>query len=303
MTERFESEPEARALLARLDPSLAEQPLRRSALGAEKIVWQVGDAHVLRVARNGEVAARMAGERRILEAIAGRLLLPTPSPVAVSEDEGADLCRKAPGEPLDWEAFAALGDAARDRLPDRFGRFVASLHRAIEACEARARGIPELRFAPNERPDVMESVLRAPLRGSAGEDLLSRVLALAPDLMAPVPEPVLLHDDLSHHNIGFDAEGTMRSVFDFAGGGLGDRHRDLRYAPGLGEGDDGAALAYEQASGIAISRRRQRAWHAFSALANLAYSLTSEPEALQTVRRAWVASVAAWPADWIGVEG
>ena len=245
----------------------------------------------------------MADERRILEAIAGRLLLPTPIPVAVSEPEGADLCRKAPGESLDWEAFAALGQQAHDRLPTRFGRFAASLHGAIGVAEARARGIPDLRFAANELPEGMESVLRAPLRGSAGENLLDRVLALAPDLMAPVCEPVLLHDDLSHHNIGFDAEGTMQSVFDFAGGGLGDRHRDLRYAPGLGEGDDRAALAYEEASGVVISRRRQRAWHALSALANLAYSLVSEPEALQDVRRAWVASVSAWPAEWIGLEG
>ena len=281
-----------RDLLREMAPELVVEPLRPSATGVEKAVWHVGRHHVLRVPRTDGAAERMAVERRVLERIAGRCTLPTPEVVAVEAERGVDLCRKAPGEPLDWRQWPGLGEARKRALLRPFGEFVASLHEALPVEEARALGVRELVWPPAQKlADDLTGRTRTP--GQAA--LLEVALAAAPALHAAPGELVLLHHDLSHHNIGFDPDtGAITGVFDFGEALLGEPVRDLRYDPGLELGDDSAVRAYEEARGVSLSRDRQRAWHAWSALSNLAWSLANEDAELQAMRFGWVDAVAAW---------
>ncbi len=280
--------------MAQLAPELADERLQRAAHGVEKQVWLVGSRHMLRLPRSARAARRMEVERRVLRRIHGCLPLPTPELLAVSEAPDADLCRRAPGRPLDWREWAALPMTTRRAVRAPFGEFLASLHAAMSLEEARGLGVRELLWPPIEQ---VREVLDGRMGEPAREALLEGVLDAAPRFQREPREKVLLHGDLSHHNIAFDAESLRPTgVFDFADVSVGDAHRDLRYDPGLEEGDDTAVRAYERArgGGVSISRPLQRAWHAWSALANLAWSLRNEGEELQRARFGWVDAVAAW---------
>ncbi len=279
-------------LVERLAPELAEAPRRRAAQGFHKQVVFVGDAHVLRIPRQPGFRGPLETERRVLGRIEGRLCLPTPRVVAVDPESGADLCVRAPGEALDWRAWGRLGPAARTRASERFGRFLAELHLEVDADEAAALGV-----SPAEPPDAdaLRARLAHVLRAGRRALLLEATLDAIPRLRAPVVEPRLLHGDLSHHNIGYDLETSRPvGVFDFGMARVGDPHRDLRYDPGLERADPRVVDEYVATGGPPISRARQRAWHAWSALDNLAHSLAHEGPELQAARWGWVDAVAAW---------
>ena len=290
--ESLEQEEQATALLSRLAPHLVEAARVSATMGAHKRVFFVGQDYILRIPRDDLVRQRLEIERRVLRRLEGRLCLPTPRVVAVDPETGADLCIKAPGHVIDWRAWGKLGKSGRARLGRSFGRFLADLHAEIPATEALDMGVSEYSL-----PDgaFLEENLACVMKTSRRKDLLSAVLATLPRLGEHTREPVLLHDDFSHHNIGFELPSMKAvGVFDFGGAQVGDPHRDLRYDPGL-EGDERLVVdEYEAAGGQPISRGRQRAWHALSALENLIHSLANEGPELQAARWGWVDSVASW---------
>ena len=227
--------------------------------------------------------------------------LPTPRVVAAAAD-GHDLCLKAPGEALSWREWE-LWSRNTARICPPFGRFLAALHEALPFERARELGVPE---DVGPAPGYLYEHLSGRLETRPRQRLLAALLEAAPVLLAPWRERVLLHDDLSLHNVGFDrASGRMVGIFDFGSCAIGDPHRDLRYDPGLESKDESAVRAYEEARGMALSRGRQRAWHAWSALDNLAWSLEHEghdPE-LQAARWGWVDSVADWDLGFLSKLG
>ena len=141
---------------------------------------------------------------------------------------------------------------------------------------------------------VVDSRIVGPQEAFDGE-LLDAVVEVVPGLSLTACRTVALHNDLSHHNVGFDTRSSLATgVFDFAGAVVGDPHRDLRYDPSIEFEGDAMLRAYEEARGLEMSLGRQRAWHAASALENLRWSLDNEDEVLQGARWGWVDAVAAW---------
>jgi len=261
-------------------------------MGAHKRVFFVGQDYILRIPRHDLVRQSLEVERRVLRRLEGRLCLPTPRLVAVDPETGADLCLKAPGRVIGWRAWGDLGESGRTKVGRSFGRFLADLHAEIPATEALSMGVPEYTLPDSAS---LEDRLAAVMKGGRRKQLLSAVLTALHRLGEETREPVLLHGDFSHHNIGFELPGMKAvGVFDFGGAHVGDPHRDLRYDPGL-EGDERLVVdEYEAAGGQPISRARQRAWHALSALENLIHSLANEGPELQAARWGWVDSVANW---------
>ncbi len=187
---------------------------------------------------------------------------------------------------------AQLGAAEKAKLALPFAHFLARLHAEIPADEANALGVPDYVV-----PDIeaLSDPLAKRLGSPARLRLLDSMTAAVPSMAAPGPPLVLLHNDFSHHNIGFDPESSEAvGVFDFGSAFVGDLHRDLRYDPGIPIADATVVRTYEALSGVQVSRPRQRAWHALSALENLAYSLDHEGPELQAARWGWVDAVAAW---------
>ena len=291
--ESLEEEEQATGLLAKLAPHLVgEARVSATIGGSDKRVFFVGQDYILRSPRHDLVRQRIEVEQRVLRRLEGRLCLPTPRLVAVDPETGADLCLKAPGDVVGWRAWGELGRSARSKLGRSFGRFLADLHAEIPATEALGMGVPEYTLPDSAS---LEDRLAAVMKGARRKQLLSAVLATLPWLGEETREPVLLHGDFSHHNIGFELPSMKAvGVFDFGGAHVGDPHRDLRYDPGL-EGNDRLVVdEYEAAGGQSISRPRQRAWHALSALQNLIHSLANEGPELQAARWGWVDSVASW---------
>ncbi|MCP5042579.1 MAG: aminoglycoside phosphotransferase family protein [bacterium] len=287
---------EARNLLSAIAPEFAAAELRLAAGGSSKVVWYVGDQHVLRLPLHRLARQQMEVERRLLTRLAGKFELNIPIPVATDRlaknPRGADLCKMAPGQALDWKEWDRLtvGEKAQLSLP--FARFLLRLHAEIPASEASRLGVPDYAV-----PEIewLRDRLAKPLSSPRHARLLDAILAAAPALAGPGAPLALLHNDLSHHNIGFDPNRRKPvGVFDFGEACVGDLHRDLRYDPGLPTNDETVVRVYEEGSGVQVSRARQRVWHALSALENYTYSLDHEGPELNANRRLWVDTVAGW---------
>ena len=141
----------------------------------------------------------------------------------------------------------------------------------------------------------VESRLVGRMETAAREAFLADLLAVAPALYEEAAPAVLLHDDFSHHNLGFSPDGRrVLGVFDFTNACLGDPHRDLRYAFTFEPFAEAMIAEYEAARNVRLERSRLRAWHAWSAMASLAWDLgEGEPERLPA-RWGWVDQVASW---------
>ncbi len=287
---------EARNLLSVIAPEFETAELHLASGGSSKVAWYVGDQHVLRLPLHPLARQQMEVERRLLTRLAGKLGLETPVPIATDgmaeNPRGADLCRMAPGRALDWKEWGRLSAGEKAQLFLPFGRFLAHLHAEIPANEASRLGIPDY-VAPEI--EWLRDRLAQPLSRPKHTRLLDAISAAVPTLASPGAPRALLHNDLSHHNIGFDPKSREPvGVFDFGDACVGDRHRDLRYDPGLPANDETVVRVYQGESGVQISRARQRAWHALSALENYAYSLDHEGPELNANRQRWVDTVADW---------
>lgn len=279
-------------LLSRLEPSLVDRPWAAAKMGSQKLVYFVGQDHILRIPVNDSVRLELEIEQRLLKRLEGRLCLPIPKIVSVDPETGADLCFKAPGEIISWQFWGDLGASRRSKVGRSFGHFLANLHSEITADEAISIGVPE--YKPPELEYFQEHLSRV-MKGRRREYLLSSVIAVLPKLSVYKLVPVLLHNDFSHHNIGFELPNMKAiGVFDFGDAHVGDPHRDLRYDPGLDRDEYIVVNEYEESGGQPISRARQRAWHAVSVLENLIYSLANEGHELQAARWGWVDFVSGW---------
>ena len=205
-----------------------------------------------------------------------------------AESDGSwDLLRKAPGARIAPGAWEEVTGEAQARIAKQLGAFLAELHEAVPAREAAELGV-EAGFWP---PDVawVETRLAGRLDTPERCRLMEALIPAAHRLHGPAPLPeVLLHDDFSHHNMGFDAPPTRAlGVFDFTGVWIGDPHRDLRFAFTFEPFAELMVTTYEAARGVALDRARLRAWHAWSAATALAWGLHHGDEQWCSLRWAW----------------
>ena len=281
-----------RNILVRLEPSLAGSSCVPAIAGSQKRVYFIGNNHILRIPFNESVRRELEIEQQLLKRLEGRLCLPVPKLIAVDSETGADLCLKAPGEVISWQVWGELGPSGRSKVGRYFGHFLADLHSEVSIDEALTLGVPE--YIPPV-PEYFKDNLASIMTGCRLEYLLSSVLAVLPRLCEQTLKPVLLHNDFSHHNIVFELPSMKAvGVFDFGDAHIGDLHRDLRFDPGLECDENIVVDEYEESGGQRISRARQRAWHAVSALECLIHSLKNEGADLQAARWGWVGYVSDW---------
>jgi aminoglycoside phosphotransferase (APT) family kinase protein len=211
-------------------------------------------------------ARRLAGERRLLRALAPRVSFAVPDPLGPL-DGPLDLRRRVAGDTGMRLHWSTLEDPARaERYAEDLARVLAELHGAFAPAELRAvapppdvveypRPVPGLRAVVASLPADIHARLHA---------ALDRYATLDPD----GPEPVLVHGDLGTHNLAFDPE-TRRVVglFDFEGATAHDRHHDFKYLPSFGPRVMRRVLdGYRARSGATIDVGRVRLVHLATAL-------------------------------------
>ncbi len=288
----LEEDEKIRQLLTRLEPSLADSSWVRAIAGSQKRVYFIGQNHILRIPFNESVRRELEIEQQLLKRLEDRLCLPVPKLIAVDPETGSDLCLKTPGEVITWQVWGEMGPSGRSKVGHYFGHFLADLPSEVSLDEALSIGVPE--YTPPV-PDYFQENLARVITCGRHEYLLNSVLAVLPGLCKQTLKPVLLHNDFAHHNIGFELPGMKAvGVFDFGDAHIGDPHRDLRFDPGLECDEYIVVNEYEKSGGQQISRARQRAWHAVSALECLIHSLANEGPDLQAARWGWIDYVSNW---------
>lgn len=276
--------------IARLLERHAEIELRPAQLRFERRDWRwlafLPGSRALYVAQAPEGRAWLARERALLRALAPRLRVAVPQPLADDAFAlGLDVRALVPGETM-WglrPEHRARVDAMT-RFARALGTLAAELHGALPADElARLVGEPcPERWPPPPaylRARVPGS-LRAPSPrpGAAGRALERRMLAVIDRYEralddARAADEALVHDDLGSHNLVFEPRSKrLVGVFDFAGAGWRDRHLDFKFLPSYGDALLETALTeYEARAGVRPSRARVRTYHAATAIAYLAW--------------------------------
>ncbi|HQK31943.1 MAG TPA: aminoglycoside phosphotransferase family protein [Phycicoccus sp.] len=214
---------DARAILARLDPRLADASLTEVGEGWDNIAYAVDGHLLLRVGKHTDVAERrrVTAKDVAVLAFAGRnSSLPTNKVLAADPDEGAILMTLVPGEPAevraprDRAAFAATLATFLTRLhmvP------VSELGEVVEPDRSQAEWLRETSEAWSAARHLFD-----PRDQRQIEDFLAQ----------PVPDPprrmVFCHNDLGEEHILLTNGGAAVSgVIDWSDAVLGDPARDL----------------------------------------------------------------------------
>lgn len=221
-----------RRLLAAQFPHWADEPIEPVAsAGTDHALYRLGDDMAVRLPRVAWAVGQVEAESSLLPALASRLPLAIPAPVAIGEPAGEypwhwGVYRWLPGEPAtldrladERQAAVALAgfiaalqriDASRDPLsgPSRFGRGAPLATRD----DSTRRSIASLR-------DI--GLLDAGAATAAWEDALT-----APAWDRP---PVWLHGDLHAGNL-LANNGRLSAVIDWGCAGVGDPACDIMTA-------------------------------------------------------------------------
>lgn len=240
-------------------------------------------SHVAWVALTAEATARLAIERMVLQALAGRLPVSIPSSV-VHRDRVCVRTRVSGRSGLQHHRRAVDDHAVGEAWARQFGMLFATVHTALsaEALEALiAAGLPT-------RPAVDLDDVR---RGAAA---LSSIKAQRlVDSYEPGGDRTFLHGDLGSHNVVVDGQGHIVGLYDFDEACVADRHHEFRWLPSYGEANLAVALAvYQGKTGVAVDIARVRRVHALAALEQYGWGLRAPEEHRRTRRtlaqtRAW----------------
>jgi len=291
---------EIAALLSSSAPQLLGEPIEERARSEDKTVWSVGGC-VVRRANSAPVRDLFRREHRLLHHVRGRVSLGVPTPLFITATGEFDILEKAPGEPVAFEWWASLDAVSQEGIASHFGRFLAEFHELFPLETASAMGFERSFWPPSA--SWIETRLRGRLDSPERRSLLEDLLRVAPWLHEEALPPVLLHDDFCHHNAGFSEDGKqVLGAFDFTHARIGDPHRDLRYAFTCEPFAETMIREYERTRRLQLDRRRLRAWHAWSALAVLAWELHEGDSRRLPMRWGWVDQVAAWDRDFLDVE-
>lgn len=220
---RFEQDL-VRALLREQHPDLADLELRDVAGGWDNQQWRLGAELAVRLPRTERAPALLRTEQKWLPVLAGRLPLPTPTPVRIGEPSALfghtwTITRWVEGEPADC-APITRADAA-----DTLAGFLKALHRqAPEGAPVNpTRGVP-----PAGMQDGFTSSLHV-IAGDPSADAAREVWEKAVAAPAWHGAPTWLHGDLHPANVVV-REGTLSGVIDFGDMCAGDPATDLSAA-------------------------------------------------------------------------
>jgi len=198
----------------------------------------LADDLMVYVPANDPARVRLGAQRRMLARVASRVSFSVPRPVGPLD---ADLDLRVP-------ATGLTGGAHHERLmrePDLLakaaewmGRTLAELHDALTRTELDALAVP------NAPWPYLEEALERGVDAHLESDARDRAYEAIGRWRERAGEPeVLVHGDFASHNFAFDgASGMPRGVFDFHGGGRGQRVIDFAYLPSFGEDATARAL-------------------------------------------------------------
>lgn len=248
--------------------------------------------HIVWIAGDDGSARRLAVERRVLAALAGRL--PVEIPRSVAHAARACLRTKVVGRSGLDQHRRAMTDAtvAADYAVELAGLF-AAVHGALSTAElARLvdAGLP--RVARLDLDDVVRAA--RDLDGARRDRALDLVEVHRAQAVAP-GDRAFLHGDLGSHNLVVDDAGRITGLFDFEESCEGDRHHEFRWMPSYGPAFVRRALdVYGECTGASVDIRRVRRLHALVALEQLGWGLREPAEHVRTGRtldetRAWAA--------------
>jgi aminoglycoside phosphotransferase (APT) family kinase protein len=221
-------------LIAQTAPALAHEPVARLSHGWDCDVFTLGEAYVVRVARNLSAAEGIVREAKLLPQLAARLPLPIPRPVhlRVPVDEGGTcfgVYQKLPGHCL---ADVPLLDDDYAQLAPALGAFVRSLHAFEPPGDLDLPGDLWGRLDPSTRSAPMRTAL-AQLAWEGGLSRSQHVrLEAALDLAERTEltsQRVLVHADLHPWNMLIGEDG-FTGIIDWVDAHLGHPALDLAMA-------------------------------------------------------------------------
>ena len=222
------------ARLANRCPGLTVETIAELGAGDFCVAYLVNGATVVRVARHAEAAASLRREACLLPSIAPHidLRIPVPDRSGLDAEPAFATYALLPGSPLTPAQYRRLSGPERDRCVRQVAHFLAQLH-ATDLGVARACGVDQAAYLrPYDR--LLERAQRLINTGS----LSSTVRAVVEHALAqPLPSigrqdatSVLLHGDLSHDHILFDARRhEIVSIIDFGDVTMGDPAWDFVY--------------------------------------------------------------------------
>ncbi|WP_418001851.1 aminoglycoside phosphotransferase family protein [Mycobacterium sp. PDNC021] len=213
-----------RALLRDQHPDLADFELREVNGGWDNQMWRLGEKLAVRLPRTERAAALLEIERRWLPALAGRLSLPTPTPVRIGRPSRLfqhtwTIARWVEGTPADQAPIRRIEAA------ETLAKFLGALHHhaPADAPTNSGRGIPLAEFE-DETDEWFDVIADHPDAGSARK-IWDKAVA-APTWTGP---PLWLHGDLHPANTVV-ADGMLTGVIDFGEMCAGDPATDLAAA-------------------------------------------------------------------------
>ena len=265
-----------RHLVVEQFPDWAELPLERAGDGTVNVIYRLGRELALRLPRRGGNEAPDDREARILAAVATRLPVDIPRPVAHG--------RPGAGYPWFWSVHTWLEGALPDGpLP---AEEVAGLIRSLRAVDLR--GAPEPAGGRNRPLAALEEYVRDALTrvDAPGALELWEQAAQAPQWEGP---RVWIHCDLDARNV-LVRDGRLAAVLDWGGAGAGDPALDVMAAWKLVAREERARfralLDVDDATWL-----RAQGWATAQALIALGYyTLENYPPLVHEARR-WLAEL------------
>lgn len=275
-----------RAVIVRVFPGLAASVFTPQTQGWDSLAIDVDDRLIFKFPRHEAALGRLMTEAGLLAIIHPAVDLPTPN---MTLHDGPPLFSrhdKLGGDFLEPAVYAALGEAARERLADDLALFYAQLH-ALPAAALEAAGAGPIQpwLAPDEILARAWPVLDAPLRAYAERTIAAwRVL--------PTDPHGRTYGFFDGHgwNMAFDAAAQrLNGVYDFGDSGFGALHQEFIYSNMISPDLTGRIVGrYEAITGRALDRERIGLLYETLRLSELAENIDNPqwgPVSLETVRK------------------
>ncbi|OZM72651.1 aminoglycoside phosphotransferase [Amycolatopsis antarctica] len=255
---------QVRRLISEQFPQWADLPVQPVAKsGWDNVTFHLGDGMLVRLPSAAAYALAVDKEQRWLPALAPRLPLPIPAPLAKGHP-GA-------GYPFSWSIYQWLdGDpVSADRISDpvRFALDLAGFLAALQSVDAAGGPQPGkhnwFRGAPLRTYDAQTQRALAALDGHIDVDVALEIWQTALD--APWDGvDIWFHGDIAPGNLLIDG-GELAAVIDFGTCGVGDPSCDLAIAWTLLTADGRQAFR-ERLSVAEATWARGRGWALWKAL-------------------------------------
>ena len=232
--------------------------------------------HVVWLAGSASTITQLALERRVLSALADRL--PVAIPVPVAHEGRACLRTKVIGQSgLEHHGRVMTDPRIAAAFAVELGRLFAAVHTALGADDLRRLieyGLPTT--AVLDWPDIVRGA--ASLEGQRSRRAQALIEAHQMDRIADA-DRTFLHGDLGSHNLVVDGDGRIIGLFDFEESCHGDRHHEFRWMPSDGRAFLERAMGvYCDLTGATVDLRRVRRAHALAALSQLGWGLNDPDE-------------------------